>query len=333
MGGDKMSKSKGNVVDPIALIDEFGADALRYFLLREISFGTDGNFSREALISRINSDLANDLGNLIYRTSAMLQRYFGGHVPAPGDPDEVDRSLANLSMETVNRYREQMDVYDMNAALESIWKLVGRANKYIDEKAPWNLAKHEEDQPRLARVMYNLVEVIRMVDLMIFPFIPATGRKIWAQLSLPGEIEAVGLAACSWGRLPVGVEVKHEEPLFPRIEIKEETPANPPAQQEKPQAPKAQAAQTPVSQPSAAKGEEEGAGLISIDDFGKVDLRVGTIRQAERIQGADKLLKLKVDLGEGRERQIVAGIALYYSPEDLPGRQVVWKPGVAEEQE
>ncbi len=294
--GEKMSKSRGNVVDPVALIEEFGADALRYFLLREISFGADGNFSRGALIQRINSDLANDLGNLLYRTSAMLEKFSGGRVPEPASPSDLDRELIQLAEQTVAKVDTDMRGLGINDALAAIWRLIGRANKYIDETAPWNLAKNEATKAQLHTVLYNLAEVLRIVALEIFAFMPVTATRIWQQLGLEGSPEARSLAECRWGLYPAGHAVRREPPLFPRIEIE--------------------------ATPSENRTTTVPEGLISIDEFAKLDLRVATVLSADKVEGADKLLKLEVDLG-AETRQVVAGIAQYYRPETLVGKQVV----------
>lgn len=310
--GDKMSKSKGNVVDPNLLIDEFGADAIRYFLLREISFGQDGNFSRSALIQRLNSDLANDLGNLIHRTAAMLEKYFQGLVPEPGQAEDLDLELPRLAGQVIEEYRRCMETYELNEAWAAVWRLIGRANKYIDEAAPWNLARQGRD--RLARVMYNLVETIRLVAILIYPAMPSTAQKIWTQLGLSGRVEEAGLAACQWGRLPAGLRVRREPPLFPRIEEEGEAVEAAPA-----------VASTPAW-PGGLSGNSASApqvlSEITIEDFAKLDLRVARVLAAEPVAGADKLLKLQIDLG-GEQRQIVAGIARYYRPEELVGRLIV----------
>lgn len=302
--GDKMSKSKGNVIDPLGLIDEFGADAIRYFLLREITLGMDGNFSREALINRINADLANDLGNLLHRTLNMVGRFQQGVLTAPGAAEAVDTALQELVAATVAQYKTSMDAMDINAAIKTVWTLIGRANKYIDETAPWALAKDEAKKERLATVMYHLAETLRTVSILIAPFMPNTAPRIWQQLGLTTDFAAVTLADAEvWGKLPVGTTVAKPEPIFPRIE-------------EKPAAEAAAAPAAPVSAVADAKPE------VSIDDFAKMDLRVAKVLAAEKVQKADKLLKLTVDLG-GEERTIVSGIAQHYTPEQLVGQHVV----------
>ncbi len=223
--GDKMSKSKGNVVDPIALIDEFGADTIRYFLLREINLGQDGNFSRDALIERINSDLANDLGNLLHRTLSMAKKFQGGVLTAPVGESDIDKSLKADAAETVKFYRENMDKMELSAALKKAWAFVSRSNKYIDETAPWALAKDETKKQELANVLYNLSESLRTIAVLISPYMPATSPKIWNQLNLEGlkPFADVQLADVeNWGGIPAGHQLGEAEQLFPRIEVEKE---------------------------------------------------------------------------------------------------------------
>jgi len=222
VGGEKMSKSKGNVIDPLALIDEFGADSIRYFLLREINLGSDGNFSRDALIDRVNADLANDLGNLMYRTVSMIEKYHGGVLENhPSAEEAVDKEMQTLVASTVLDYTAQMDEMRINDALKTVWNLIGRANKYIDETSPWKLAKEAEQEERLHVVMYTLAETLRHVAIMIAPFIPQTSPKIFAQLGLPSK-DLHLLDECGWGRIPDGTKVVKGDPLFPRIEVTED---------------------------------------------------------------------------------------------------------------
>ena len=311
--GTKMSKSIGNVVDPIGLIEEFGADAIRYFLLREINLGQDGNFSRDALIQRINSDLANDLGNLLHRTLNMVGKFQQGVVLAPEGRSEIDASLIEDAMSTVKTFADDMNNMKISHAIKAVWAFISRANKYIDETAPWALAKDESKKQELANTMYNLVEALRVISGLIYPYMPTTAGKLWQQLNLPGTIEELRLADIEkWGGTPVNMHIGQAQQLFPRIEVeKVEQPVK--AAKNKSEKQKSKKDKQKESQPE---------GEISIDDFAKIQLRVAKVLEAEAVPKADKLLKLKIDLGD-EQRELVSGIAKQYKPEELVGKNII----------
>ncbi len=305
--GGKMSKSKGNVVDPVILAERYGVDALRYYLLREIAFGSDGIFSNENLINRINSDLANDLGNLVSRTVAMVDKYFGGTIPAEREAGEFDADLKALAAETVKNAEASLDKLNFSIALSDIWKFVSRTNKYIDETAPWALAKDESKKARLAEVMYNLCESIRIISVLIAPFMPNTTPEIRKQLGVAQDFE---WSECGVFGKEATYTVCKGAIIFPRIDLEKEL-----AELEA-----AKAAAAPVN---PLKEEIEGVAKIGIDDFAKVDLRVAKIVECEPVKKAKKLLKLSLDDGTGTPRTVASGIAKWYKPEDLIGKSVI----------
>lgn len=314
--GGKMSKSKGNVVDPVVLINKYGLDAIRYFLLREVPFGSDGVFSNEALINRINADLANDLGNLVSRTVAMIEKYFGGVIPADLEDGEFDEDLKKAVNEVPGKVDELMDKFQFSTALTEIWKVVSRTNKYIDETAPWTLAKDESKKARLACVMYNLTESIRIISILLQPFMVETPGKIWYQLGLSKE-QTEWDTVYTWGVYPKGVQVNKGDIIFPRIDIKKEL-------EELEKLTPTVEAKAEAAPAKAEKKAEEVAKkeTVSIDDFAKLDLRVAKVLAAEKVEGADKLLKLTLELGS-ETRTVVSGIAKYYNPEEMVGKKVI----------
>ena len=308
-GGDKMSKSKGNVVDPVVLVGRYGVDALRYFLLREFPFGSDGNFTNEALISRINSDLANDLGNLLSRTVAMVGKYFGGKLPVERVADPIDDELLTMAKELRSKYEEQMEKYAFQNALIEVFKLISRANKYIDETAPWVLAKDEANKPRLATVLYNLLECLRIGSSLLTPFMPETAEKARAQMGASAE-EFGWEAAGVFGKLPLDVAVVKGDALFPRIDMEKELA-------------ELAAAQVPAEEPKEEEPAMPKLPDITFDEFCKVEMTVCKVIACENVPKSEKLLKFQLDDGSGEPRQILSGIAKYYKAEDLVGKTLV----------
>ena len=319
--GGKMSKSKGNVVDPVVLCDRYGVDAIRYFLLREVPFGADGVFTNEALISRINSDLANDLGNLLSRTSSMVGKYFGGKLPEAQAAGDFDDSLTELAGETKALVEASMDAMQFSTALTDLWKFVSRTNKYIDETAPWVLAKDEGNAPRLGRVMYNLCEALRHISVMLAPFLPDTSDKIAAVLGLlDGQRTWQSLE--KWGGLCATAEIGKTEPIFPRIDAAKEL-AELEAAEAKTKAEAKAANEGKTVEDKKTKENVAALSEISIEDFAKIELKVAKVTACEPIKKAKKLLKLTLDDGSGNQRTVASGIAAYYAPDDLVGRNII----------
>lgn len=315
INGGKMSKSVGNVVDPNVLVEKYGVDAIRYFLLREIAFGQDGNFSNEALIQRINSDLANDLGNLVSRTVGMIESYFAGTLPEDRSATEYDADLVQTAKTAVSKVEEAMEKMMFSDALTELWNLIRRTNKYIDETQPWILIKEEQNRPVLANALYHVAESIRIISILLQPFMPNTPQLIYKQLHIEeGELTAWE-SAKQWGKLPKTLSVEKAKAIFPRIDIKKEL-------KQLEEAIKASQANAIANQKENKQEPPKALEEITIDDFCKVQLKVGEVIASEKVAKSKKLLKNQVKIGD-EVRVIFSGISQWYTPEEMVGKKVV----------
>jgi len=316
MDGGKMSKSKGNVIDPEILVARYGVDAIRYYLMREGVFGQDISFNNEALIVRSNSDLANDLGNLLSRTVGMIDKYFGGVLPEEHIGNEFDEQIRALAEKTVKSFEEHIEKLAFNDALAAVWTFIRRVNKYTDETTPWVLAKDEARKAELAGIMYTLAESLRIISILIAPIMPNTPRAIYEQLGMHDDSLKTWESVYEFGKLPKAIKIQKGEIVFPRIDLEKEL------MELEALTPKKVDNDSDSKNNSDKKEESAPKGIVTIDDFGKMDFRVGLVKECEKLEGSDKLLKLQVKVGE-RVHQIVSGIAKSYTPEDMLGKKII----------
>ncbi|MBQ8089056.1 MAG: methionine--tRNA ligase subunit beta [Clostridia bacterium] len=320
-GGDKMSKSKGNIEYAQPIVARYGVDVLRYYLMREMPFGADGNYTNEALLTRMNADLVNDLGNLVSRTVAMIEKYFGGVVPAPDAEEAPDVALKERYLALPAIVEREMNALQFSVALSEIWKLIGDCNRYIDQTEPWKLGKDEALKPRLATVLYNLAECIRAIAVYIYPTMPSTPDKIYAQLGVSDPELKTWESVLTFGLLKPGTVVKKGEALFPRVDIQKELESI--AKEHEAENAKLEAVVSGKSSEPQKEEEKPQTEIASFDDFLKIKLIAAKVIACEKVKKSDKLLKETLDIGGGETRTVCSGIAKHYQPEELVGKTVV----------